>query len=107
MVARVGGLRTEVVGEAVGAVLSLGSELSPHLSSSQATADPEGSRLTPHPWRMRGWQPLSGRASLFVSTLFLCHALGPRAWAAHWKQLGAAGGWVPLALWLFLAQLCF
>uniref|UniRef100_A0A452TE04 Nei like DNA glycosylase 1 n=1 Tax=Ursus maritimus TaxID=29073 RepID=A0A452TE04_URSMA len=73
----------------------------------QATADPEGSRLTPHPWRMRGWQPLSGRASLFVSTLFLCHALGPGAWAAHWKQLGAAGGWVPLALWLFLAQLCF
>lgn len=41
----------------------------------QATADPEGSRLTPHPWRTRARQPPSRRVSLLTSTCFLCRAL--------------------------------
>ncbi|XP_022367767.1 endonuclease 8-like 1 isoform X2 [Enhydra lutris kenyoni] len=66
---------------------SLGRERGGGDQQPQATADPEGSKLTPHSWIMRGRQPLSRKAS--------CSAKPCGAWVAQLKQVGAAGGQVP------------
>ena len=78
--------------KAVGAVVSLGSELPPHLSSLQAAVDPKRSSLTPHLRTLRELQPLS------CTYTFLPPCPGSGGLCGFLEAGSSWGGWMPVVV---------